>query len=250
MSSWPEIQRAGWLPDSFRGCPTIPIWDLETVVELLEGPCQVLHYLTRRGEVESLVRYAGDELDLLGFYLETGFNHPVIHAGDNLTLTGMQKVVDRWMLREDLAFEVEKPTLRLTPWWQRLIERIQRLSISRWTELGYYLLNVEFPDQRRMEQAFRAIQRAVRRRVVNPHGRNTVVLAAGSGEQRVGLALMAYKNVDRTERNRLMTNAAGHAAELSGTNKVVVVARNVMRDEDPYSAVALIELGSVPESGQ
>lgn len=242
LSRWTELREAGWIPDDFVGCPTIPLWDLETVLDLLDGACQVLHYFRRRAELEALVNYEGDELDLLGLYLETGFNHPGLAEPMSVMFKGMQRVIDPYMMRHELDIAgVEKPRLRMTEWWRLLLRRVEQIGEPRWTELGYYLLNVEFPDQRSLELRFRRIRRAVRKSIVNPHKTNVVGLAAGPLDRRIGVAAMAFKKVDRKERNWMMENAADHAFEKSGADRVVVIASDVLRDDSPYSAIAMFE---------
>src|SRR3546814_19200120 len=41
---------------------------------LLTREVEKVHYLSRRREFEAHMDYEGDELDLLGFYLDNGFN--------------------------------------------------------------------------------------------------------------------------------------------------------------------------------
>src|SRR3546814_16870732 len=50
--------------------PSINITDLESVFELLTREVEKVHYLSRRREFEAHMDYDGDELDLLGFYLD------------------------------------------------------------------------------------------------------------------------------------------------------------------------------------
>ena len=54
--------------------PSISLSDLECVFELLTLEAEKSHYLARRREFEAHFEYEGDELDLLGFYLDNGFN--------------------------------------------------------------------------------------------------------------------------------------------------------------------------------
>jgi hypothetical protein len=54
--------------------PSISLTDLESVFELLTLEAEKIHYLQRRREIEDHIDYEGDELDLLGLYLDNGFN--------------------------------------------------------------------------------------------------------------------------------------------------------------------------------
>src|SRR5262249_2058020 len=68
-----ELQRAGLASKHVAPVPTMSLADLEIALELLQTPFELLHYLTRRAAFESHHKFLGDELDLLAFYLETGF---------------------------------------------------------------------------------------------------------------------------------------------------------------------------------
>jgi hypothetical protein len=48
----------------------INILDLEVVIDVLDHPLEVLHYLGRRAEIEQRMFLNGDEIDLLGLYLQ------------------------------------------------------------------------------------------------------------------------------------------------------------------------------------
>jgi hypothetical protein len=53
---------------------SISLADLELVVDVLTHPSELLHWLGRRGEIARKTWIAGDEMDLLGLHLRTGFN--------------------------------------------------------------------------------------------------------------------------------------------------------------------------------
>jgi hypothetical protein len=66
---------AGLIPSNAEtGVPSISIHDLEIIFTVLDNEIEVLHYLTRRAELEQQISYLGDEGDLLAFYLDTAFN--------------------------------------------------------------------------------------------------------------------------------------------------------------------------------
>ena len=73
-SRWPDLHDAGFTANETDLSPTMSLVDLETVCELLDGTCEKLHYLLRRAQFEKSATYIGDELDLLAFYIDTGFN--------------------------------------------------------------------------------------------------------------------------------------------------------------------------------
>jgi hypothetical protein len=52
----------------------ITLFDLQSILDILGHPSEVIHYLSRRAELEKGEFLSGEEADLLGFYLQTGFN--------------------------------------------------------------------------------------------------------------------------------------------------------------------------------
>ncbi len=67
------LKDTGWLDKELIPAPTMTLADLEIVFDILADTPEKLHYLVRRAELEDQLKYLGDELDLLGLYLETGF---------------------------------------------------------------------------------------------------------------------------------------------------------------------------------
>src|SRR3546814_9878993 len=56
--------------------PSMSIFELETLFELLPDQISRLHYLRRRAELEAVTEFEADEMDLIAFYLETSFCIP------------------------------------------------------------------------------------------------------------------------------------------------------------------------------
>jgi len=54
--------------------PSMCLTDFETVLDVLSSEAERMHYIARRSEFEFNVIYEGDEMDLLAFYLDNGFN--------------------------------------------------------------------------------------------------------------------------------------------------------------------------------
>ena len=251
LSRWPRLREAGWLPEDFRGCPTVPLWDLETITTMLEGPCQAIHYWRRRSELEAEIEYRGDEIDLLGLYLQSGFNHPALHDDTRKLLITTQDLIDPFMMQESLGLQVEKPRLQLTEWWRRILERLETLRVPGWSDLGYCLLNVDYNDQKFFEARFRRIQRDFRCKALSALQRNTVVLEAGPKNQRIALAVVFYKGIDRAERDRSIKRAASAAFGRSAAGQAVLIARSLDRSEEelPYSVLALCRRQSGSSTG-
>ena len=77
QSNLKQLTDTGWVKDDFPFCPSINLGDFETIFDLLEHPIQIIHYLTRRQELEDIYQIHGDELDFLGFYIVSLRQHSV-----------------------------------------------------------------------------------------------------------------------------------------------------------------------------
>ena len=69
QSNVAQLKETGWLPSDFEPCPTMNIADFETLFDFLYHPVQIIHYLERRQELENVLGYMGDEMDLMGLYI-------------------------------------------------------------------------------------------------------------------------------------------------------------------------------------
>src|SRR3546814_10715747 len=64
---------AGFIAADAPMAPSMSIFELETLFELLPDQISRLHYLRRRAELETVTEFEADAMDLVAFYLETSF---------------------------------------------------------------------------------------------------------------------------------------------------------------------------------
>lgn len=69
-----QARRLAALLERGEGEYGVTLFDLRVVLEIVEHPSEVIHYLVRRGELDKGQFLSGEETDLLGFYLQSGFN--------------------------------------------------------------------------------------------------------------------------------------------------------------------------------
>jgi hypothetical protein len=125
-----ELKTAGWISPELALAPTLNLADFEAVIEILEKPSFLLHYLSERQRVQKDGHIFADEMDFLGCYLDTGLN-----LGDLteqkllLTLTGMSKPIDHYYNSQDAGVSVSKPKPKLAPYMASL-SALSRPGIS------------------------------------------------------------------------------------------------------------------------
>jgi hypothetical protein len=132
---------------------SISLADLELLVDVLDHPSEVLHYLGRRTEVERREFLRGDEVDLLGLYLKTGLNlgEKEFAGEDVLDVTGMSDPIDVWHYRREAGLGAEAPRVERTHWWDSMLSRVESRRGPRWPEIGVTLCNVGPPEQAELE---------------------------------------------------------------------------------------------------
>ncbi|MEZ5814286.1 MAG: hypothetical protein R3E13_06135 [Alphaproteobacteria bacterium] len=146
-----NISDTGWLPENFEPCPTFCLGDFQTIFDILEHPVQIIHYIQQRAILEQNVKYLGDELDLLGWYIGTLFNIP--DFGDEFSqimVTGSSEVIDKYYNGKDHGLDVEKPKAKLHSLFEKILIQLEQRKTERWTEVGVILHMFTPDDQKKL----------------------------------------------------------------------------------------------------
>jgi hypothetical protein len=241
------IKSTGWIPDNYPLAACISLADLEVVMDILETTPQKIHYLKRRSELEANMGYLGDELDLLGFYLKTGFNvGNVEHNGQQLILTGLSKEIDRYYMAADEKILIKKPSCKLTNWWSDICHRLEQRSFHQWSDIANILLQFSFNEQQQVEKKFNKIKRNVQKNWrIDGHLCSIVVIP--NQWRSDALVVYAYKESQKSERHERMSNLASHAFENTHVQRCLIMAVNIDRKQYPYSTLGVFFRGQVQE---
>lgn len=228
------------LPDPL--VPSICFTDLEIIAQLLRNEIEVLHYLTRRAQIEHELHYAADEMDLFAFYLETGFN--VIGESQEgkplaISLTLKSKELDPYFTGRIAGRKIEKPRLDLTGWWRDILGALVEGKPRRWAEIGFALLNVAKADQIKLEELIHEQAENVRLGLTNAR-HNWVVLKAGPANRAYGVVVFPYREIDRTQRNNMINSILADAAAADEMLGVVCIAVRAQRPGYPYDVLAYL----------
>ncbi|MEG4226361.1 hypothetical protein QUA35_09405 [Microcoleus sp. N9_B2] len=108
-----RLRDTGWIDKDFSAAPTIALADLEVVFDILTSVSQKIHYLVRRAELEEHMQYRTNELNLLGFYLETRFNlGKEEFEPREWMISGMSEKVDEYYVALDQGIIRKKVTVQ------------------------------------------------------------------------------------------------------------------------------------------
>jgi len=185
--------------------PSMNLTDLEVIFELLPLEIQKIHYFARRREFEAHMEYEGDELDLLGFYLDNGFNiGDTEYARDAvMNLSLKSKELDPYFVGTSEGKSVVKPELAMTKWWKDLLIAISNKKTDGWVEIGFILLNSTKEDQTKFEGMFKELMLRVKKGKVDKL-HNWVMFASGPERRRYLIAGYPYTTTEKDVRNGVM----------------------------------------------
>ena len=209
------------------------------VFEILDLQSEKVHYLFRRRELGARLRLHGYETDVLAFYLDRGFNiGEVEFSGDSFVgLPLMSKQLAPYFVGQQLGVAVDKPELRLTPRWARMLQRLDRdLNVNR-LDIALVLLNVPYDDQKMMERRFAKLSdRVLRKRDEEP--RTWVQLLTVPIERQFCVAFYPYLSAYHAKRDDVIADFLdGDNAQKS--RGAVCVGVDLDQGDVPYSVVAL-----------
>lgn len=235
------LKSTGWLEEDFLAAPTMTLADLEIVLDILGSTPEKIHYLVRRSELEEHITYEGDELDLLGLYLDTAFNlGEGEFAGHRWVVVQMSQKIDDYYIAKDQGIARRKPALRSTQWWSDIQNRIERRRPDRWSEAAVMLLNVSFEDQKTAQKLFKKIVKNVKKNWRRPGHRNSIIIEPPKWRTDA-FALMAFRERQKEERYVFMENIASQAFSNSHAERCLIIGVNIDKDQYPYSILGVYD---------
>ena len=218
--------------------PSLSLTDLESVFELLPLEAEKIHYFSRRREFEDHINYGGDEMDLLSFYLNTGFNIGEIEYDGmhSLFLLLESKNLDPYFVGVYEGKTVEKPKVDMTDWWNDLLSTIAKRKPKNWIETSFILLNFSKENQIEFEEKFEELKDRIKLGKVDKK-HNWLRYECGPEKRKYLLIGYPYSTQNREERN----NMIGHFLDMEIAQKVrglVVIGVDLRKFGYPYSVLA------------
>lgn len=216
--------------------PSISLTDLEIIFDLLQGAAEKIHYFQRRRELEANIKYIGDELDLLAWYLDDGFN-----LGKDQERYGLFKMdlkakeLDNYIIGAAKNETVIKPSQRKTKWWVAIISRLEQKQPDNWLEMSYILNNVQYEDQ----QIFQKMADELAKKVKNGKAElrhNWVLLETGETKRHFAISCYFYNDKFKNERDDIIGEILNDE-DIKDFKGKLVIAINVDKQHYPYSVL-------------
>ena len=215
---------------------TMSVADLECVFDILAGPAQVLHYLVRRTELQDKFQYRGDELDLLGMYLMTGFClGEMEHSGKALQLIGMSSDVDGFYEAAAQGIQAPKPQYEPAKWFGEILAALEERQPENWTEAAIMLLRVDPADQRTIERRFRRYQKKMSaRKTIKPNTIRSVIMSPPKWSKNA-YAFVSIHPSEYEQRREIVDGIVGQVFETGNATRCLVIAQYCNDLSHPYS---------------
>lgn len=220
--------------------PSISLSDLEIIFDILPTEAQKIHYLQRRRELEMQVEYFGDELDLLAFYLDTGFDTGDIEGKGRtaLNLAIKSKDLDPYIIGTSSGKSVPKPELKMTTWWKNLLKTIDQRKPERWLEFSYVLLNINIGNQLQFEKGYKELLEQIAKNEIELE-HNWIIYQTGNVQRQFAVAAYPYKTKHKDARNRILNEIIANALNDNPNLKgMVIIGINTDKGHYPYSCLA------------
>jgi len=218
--------------------PSISLTDLEVIFELLPFEAEKVHYFARRREIEDHLNYEGDELDLLSFYLENGFNIDETEYNSEIMIDLIlkSKEIDPYFEGINRGVKVNKPGLEMTEWWKDILNKLSNKKPKNWLETSFILLNSTKKNQEKFEKTLRGLKKRIRTGKVDKK-HNWVTFLFGPKRKSFAVIGYPYVTINKEERNNIIMNIL-HSEEVKNSKGSVIIGINVNKEDYPYSILA------------
>ncbi|MGE4509331.1 MAG: hypothetical protein AB7D16_11980 [Eubacteriaceae bacterium] len=239
QSNIKRLEKTDWIPENFEYCPTMNIADFETIFDILEYPVEIINYLEKREHIESTTYYMGDELDLLGYYIDYHLNFPVIKEQSDFILTGMSNTIDNYYDSKDAGVFLPKPRVKMNKLFQSIIQLLEQRKTHRWTEIGTILYSFLPEDQDKLASYVYKIKNNVKKNWMKEGHENTIIYIPPLNTE-YALCYIAINNQNKSQRYTFAAEAARQTFEKKHVKFCLVISKNI-DDEKPYGTIAMYE---------
>ncbi len=235
-----ELKAAGWVPPKLRLAPTLTFANLACVADLLREPAYFLHYCAGRERIQKTIDLVGDEMDLLGLYLKTGFNFAEKALEDGPLITsGLSRQVDQFYNSADAGVAIRKPRPKIHRTLEKIVLQIQSRHSEGWTSKALDLLRIgNLEEQRTVFRKIEKLRKRVPRTYRDPKHICSVVVVPPA--HRDGFVIFyVYPDAIKERRYKVVQALAGAQFTVQDRSRCVVVGRKIEDWENPYTFVAV-----------
>jgi hypothetical protein len=199
-----------------------------------------------RARIQKAIHIFADEMDYLGLYLETGFNIYQAEAErQTIILTGMSGTIDRYYNSRDADITLPKPIPKLSPYFARLLKRIETRRPPRWINVGHELLRAcSFEEQRKVGRLLERLKKNVMRNWRNPDHECSLIISPPETRNTI-IVFHVFPSQLEQQRRATAEQLAAQVLDGSDRRRCIVISRNLDQWVDEYVSILL----AGPENG-
>jgi hypothetical protein len=241
------LRKANLLKPDAVPIATLPLHDLECVLDLLERPSMIFHYLRRRVELEATTEVMSEEMGLLALYLATGFDLGELEGDERnrLALPTLADQLEPYFMGKEKGEPVPKPQMRLRPWLRDMLEKFEDRKFLGWLDASAALLGLNPQNQKAFDEACAKLRRNVRSNWHQPHN-DTCIATFGPAHNRKALVCLAIKNKDREESRDTIAQRMQQAVDGHGAKRVLGLIVAADKQAYPYAGIYFNEECGLP----
>ncbi|MCP6720507.1 MAG: hypothetical protein KJI72_04290 [Patescibacteria group bacterium] len=218
--------------------PSMCLTDFEIVMDTLSLEASRVHYLSRRREFEYNVNYTGDEISLLAFYLDNGFNigDTEFKKGISMNISLKSKELDPYFIAKGDGKILEKPKLAMTKWWEDMLGYINKRKKRNWVTNSYILLSTTIDQQKEFELRFKGLKKLIKRGKA-PHRHTWIIFLSGCKKRSHLIIGFPYNTTDKELRNDLMAESLSPDNDVGEVLGALCIGQNIDTADYPYSVL-------------
>tara|TARA_R110002124_G_C8944026_1_gene512866 strand:+ start:379 stop:2598 length:2220 start_codon:yes stop_codon:yes gene_type:complete len=216
------LREVGWIKDDVHLAPYISIHDLQVVFDVLDSELHILHFLNERQYLERLGEILGDEIDLLGVYLDNLFNFSGPDENALTIFTGMSSPVDAHYLAG-----ARRPKPKVHPFIRPIVHQIMTRKRKGWLLFAMSLLSAaSWSEFGSISRALKALAKKVRKSGGNLKNDFSLQIIPPETHRPVVL-LSLYRAKWREKVRSVILDLAAQAVDGNDHDTCVVICKDV-----------------------
>jgi hypothetical protein len=243
QANWPDLREAGFIRNDEKIHPTMSLADLKVIFELLKSTSMKIHYLIRRCEFEQNADYLADEIDLVAFYLDNGFNiGNSEHDGTHLQLYGISQELNIYFMNIWRYGEAKLPSLKISKYWKDVLEMMESRHFTRWSEIAYMLLCFPYDSQIEFKKGFDKVISKVKKGDSHDSKIENRIILKNSNSSKTNIIMgIAYKTMSSQERKDLISYYSEKVINDENVDRILVIGNNVDDLRYPYGLITCVQ---------
>jgi len=232
------LDKTGWIPKDFVPCPTMNIASFETVFDIFDNPIEIINYLEMREELELKIKYQGDELDLISYYIDSHLILDGIDTSMRLILTGQAEKIDNYYSVKDYGHFVEKPKTTIDNFFKNIILQLEERKPFGWMNMSsiFYRLTPLIE-----EEFFQAIETMHRELIdMGNEGNYLNKMVFTPFDSEYAFCYVVYNYETYNKRFNFIDDAVQNALSVDNIKYCLVVGKNLDVTEHYYSFIAIV----------